>query len=262
MSPVDVHDADDVITIVLDSPANRNALSPALIDGIRNGLKQARETGSRCAVLTHTGNTFCAGADLSTKGKSAPADPEARLQAQQESGRRLVGLLTDILESPVPVIGHITGHVRAGGMGLVAACDHVVAGSDATFGLSEVRIGVVAAIVSTVICERIDDRTAADWFLTGRAVSAQEAASARFVTTAADDSNAAVQALVQELHRGAPSALRGTKEMLNSRILSRMATEADEMLTLSAHHFQSEDAAAGIRAFRTKSDPPWLAPHA
>lgn len=262
-TPVRLEDADGVLRIVLDSPSNRNALSPALVAGVRDGLRRAEEDeGVRAVVLMHTGTTFCAGADLSAAAREAnPAGASGgeqdRTAAQQESGRQMVALLDAMLASRVPVVGLIDGHVRAGGMGLVAACDAVIAGPRATFGLSEVRIGVVAAIVSAVICERIDDRTASDWFLTGRKVSREEALAAGFVSTTSEDPHADVDALCREYRFAAPTALAATKKMLGRRIRARLADEAEDLLALSARFFLSAEAQAGMRAFRAKESPPW-----
>ncbi|WP_029088475.1 enoyl-CoA hydratase-related protein [Brevibacterium album] len=228
MSPVRYEVSGSTVTLVLDEPSNRNAITPALLEGIASGLKAAEEDARiRAVVLTHTGNTFCAGADLSggkrgkqgsagaapTEGTASaeggqsgaaagaravsaegaavpqradsgggdPADPTAE---QRERGRAAADVCRALLESPKPVIAALDGHVRAGGMGFVAACDVVLAGPRATFGVSEVRIGVVAAMIAPLVLARLGDRTAAEWFLRGSAVSAAEAASAGFVTRA------------------------------------------------------------------------------
>ena len=122
-----------VETLTLDSPHNRNALSASLVGELAEALTDAgKDTDVRAVVLTHTGNTFSAGADLRD-----PPPPEA-----------LVGLLRQIIELPRPVVARITGHVRAGGLGLLAACDIAAASTEATFAFTEVRIGVVPAVIS------------------------------------------------------------------------------------------------------------------
>lgn len=262
MKPVKLEKSDRALTIVLDSPTNRNAISTDLIAGIRDGLKRASDDANiRAVVLTHTGNTFCAGADLSVKARDSAgqsAGPTlSPLEAQQESGRQMVALLDEMLSCRIPIVGLIKGHVRAGGMGLVAACDIAVSTPSASYGLSEVRIGVVAAIVSAVIRERIGDRTASDWFLTGRKVSASEAAAAGFVTAVSEDAQMTIDELLAHLWKGAPTAVRRTKLMLNRQIRNRLGSEADELLALSAEFFLSEEAAAGMKAFRDKQSPPW-----
>lgn len=126
-----------VATLTLDSPANRNALSSALVGELAQELTRCGEDEDvRAVVLAHTGNTFCAGADLRD-----PPHPDA-----------LVGLLRRIVELPKPVVARVTGHVRAGGLGLLGACDIAVSSAEATFAFTEVRIGVAPAVISSPCC--------------------------------------------------------------------------------------------------------------
>ncbi|GAA2101885.1 enoyl-CoA hydratase-related protein [Brevibacterium salitolerans] len=303
MSPVRYEVSGSTATLVLDEPRNRNAITPELLEGIASGLRATEEDARiRAVVLTHTGNTFCAGADLSrgkrgkqdsagaasAEGDSAdPADPAAE---QRERGRAAADVCRALLESPKPVIAALDGHVRAGGMGFVAACDVVLAGPRATFGLSEVRIGVVAAMIAPLVLARLGDRTAAEWFLRGSAVSAAEAASAGFVTravpagaeaaggvsggagaarTAASAADAppasaspvlaeALEEVLGDLRKAAPAALAASKRLVNRRVLRRVEEEGEEMLDLSASFFLSDDARAGMGAFLAKEAPPWV----
>lgn len=134
-----------VVRLTLDSPHNRNALSSTLVGQLRAGLAAAAANPDvRAVVLGHTGGTFCAGADLS---EATTGDPQ---QAAVGRAHELVALLRAIVECPVPVIAAIDGHVRAGGMGLVGACDIAIAGPRSTFALTEVRIGVAPARKSVV----------------------------------------------------------------------------------------------------------------
>lgn len=122
-----------IATLALDSPANRNALSARLVSELRDALVAcARDDTVRAVVLAHTGSTFCAGADL-----TAPPDPEA-----------FVGLMREIVALPKPVVARVTGHVRAGGLGLLAACDIAVAGGTSSFALTESRLGLAPAVIS------------------------------------------------------------------------------------------------------------------
>ena len=124
---------DGVATITLDSPSNRNALSLQLTEELLARLVAVREDdAARVVVLTHTGSAFCAGADLKARGQQVP----------------LVQVLGAVWELPKPVVARVGGHVRAGGVGLVAACDLSVAASDATFAFTEVRLGLVPAVIS------------------------------------------------------------------------------------------------------------------
>lgn len=262
MSAVRYEVAGSTATITLDNPEKRNAITPELLAGITSGLAAAEaNTAVRAIVLTHTGNTFCAGADLTaqrTAEATATDNPVARLRASGESAAAVMRLLA---ESPRPIIAAVNGHVRAGGMGFAASCDFVVAGPRATFGLSEVRIGVVAAIISPPVLSRIGDRVAAEWLLRGGPVSAGEAAAAGFITRAVGDEgtsvNSAVGEILADLRRAAPGALAASKRLVNRGMLARFDAETEEMLDLSAAGFSSAEGQAGIQSFLQRTAPPW-----
>ena len=245
--------------ITLDSPERRNAITAELLEQFAAALGTANaDQGVRAVVLGHTGSTFCAGADLS----GAPNEGTDPRERQMQLSKMTSAAFRSLLESPKPVIGAINGHVRAGGMGFAAGCDFVVAGPQATFGLSEVRLGLVAAMIAPPVLARLNDRHAADWMLRGRTVSAKEAAAAGFITQAVDGVDTtveqAVTAILADLRLSAPAALAASKQLLNARVLRRWEREADDMIELSAHFFTAPDAAAGMRAFREKTAAPWV----
>lgn len=159
--------------LTLNSPHNRNALSSTLVSQLHQGLSAAEaDPAVRLVVLGHTGGTFCAGADLSEAGGGG-GDPYRMAVAR---AREMTALLRAIVESPLPVVGAINGHVRAGGFGLVGACDMVVAGPESTFALTEARIGVAPAIISLTLLPKLSPRAAARYYLTGEKFGAREAA--------------------------------------------------------------------------------------
>ncbi len=163
-----------VARLTLDSPDNRNALSKALVNQLRQGLCDASDDSAvRAVVLGHTGGTFCAGADLSEASGGDAAETVA------DNARQLTSVLRAILEMPQPVIGAIDGHVRAGGLGLVGACDIVVAGRNSTFALTEARIGVAPSIISLTLLPKMSARAAGRYFVTGEKFGADEAADDR-----------------------------------------------------------------------------------
>ena len=140
-----------VATLTLDSPANRNALSSRLVAELTEGLSWAgSEPAVRAVVLTHTGSVFCAGADLSEATGGDPAS----------GPRHLVALMRAIVELPKPVLARVDGHARAGGLGLIGACDLAVAGPKATFAFTEVRLGLAPAVISLPLLPRLDPRAA------------------------------------------------------------------------------------------------------
>ncbi|MER6623146.1 MULTISPECIES: enoyl-CoA hydratase family protein [unclassified Streptomyces] len=232
-----------VETLSLDAPERRNALSAALVGELADALTDAGEdTGVRAVVLTHTGNTFSAGADL----RDPPA-PEA-----------LVSLLRRIVELPKPVLARVTGHVRAGGLGLLAACDVAVASRAATFAFTEVRIGVAPAVISLPLLPRTDPRALARYYLTGERLDTAEAARIGLLTAAGDDVDEVLAPILDGLRRSAPEALAETKRLLTARVLETFDRDAADLTALSARLFASAHAREGMTAFLERRDPEWV----
>src|SRR6201992_3621067 len=178
-----------VVRVTLDSPHNRNALSTALVRQLHDGLATAAaDPDARCVVLGHTGGTFCAGADLSEAAGREPGELAV------DRARETTALLRAIVELPLPVIGAVDGHVRAGGLGLVGACDIVVAGPSSTFALTEARIGVAPSIISLTLLPKMSARAAGRYFVTGEKFGADVAAEIGLISVAADDVEATVRA--------------------------------------------------------------------
>lgn len=267
MSPVRYEVDGSTATLTFDSPENRNAMTPQLLEGLLDGLTRAEGDGSvRAVVLTHTGNVFCAGADLKGQSSTSSGDTGESEKSKEvilrERGTFANGVVRKLVSCSKPVIAAIHGHVRAGGMGFVAACDVVIAGPKATFGLSEVRIGVVAAMIAPSVLSRLDGRTAAEWFLRGHVSSAEEAAQVGFISRAVDGAGVTVDEAVEEvlvdLRAAAPRALAASKKLVNRDVLARIDRESEEMIELSGSFFGAEDARAGMAAFFEKKSPPWV----
>jgi enoyl-CoA hydratase len=231
-----------VTTLTLDSPHNRNALSAALVGEVAGALEAGGgDDAVRALVLTHTGTTFSAGADLRD-----PPDPKA-----------LVALLRQIVELPKPVVARVTGHVRAGGLGLLAACDISAASTASSFAFTEVRIGVAPAVISLPLLPRTDPRALARYYLTGEAFDAAEAARIGLLTAAGDDADAVLAPVLDGLRRAAPQALAATKRLLTAKVLETFDRDADALTGLSARLFGSADAREGMTAFLERRDPGW-----
>lgn len=245
-----------VAHVTLDSPSNRNAISPALVDSLLEALRAAEENAQvRSVRLSHTGNTFCAGADLKATGTS--------VEAQRHMGEKMAQLLLAMLEHPKPIVAVVDGHVRAGGMGIIAAADSVFAGPAATFGLSEVRIGVTPALVSAVVLPRMTQRGASRWFIGGETFSAHVALEAGFITEVCSESegdkSASVVAgqLERAFAKSAPRAMAESKKLVNAPVVSKLAAERDALVDLSCRMFMSEEARAGVQAFQKRQLAPW-----
>jgi enoyl-CoA hydratase len=220
-------------------------------------------------VLGHTGNTFCAGADLSEASGGDPrgdrergaagrsGSPPSAFDTAAARARELTALLRAIVESPLPVIAAIDGHVRAGGFGLVGACDIAIAGPRSTFALTEARIGVAPAIISLTLLPKMSARAAARYYLTGETFDAAEAAEIGLVTTAADDVDAAVAKAVADVSRGSPQGLAASKALTTAPVLDGFDRDAERLTEESARLFVSDEAREGMLAFLQKRPPSW-----
>lgn len=238
--------------LTLDSPRNRNALSTTLVSQLHQGLRDAAaDPAVRAIVLGHTGGTFCAGADLSEASGGDPFEMAA------ERAREAAALLRAIVESPLPVIGAIDGHVRAGGMGLVGACDIAVAGPRSTFALTEARIGVAPSIISLTLLPKMSARAAARYFLTGETFDAAVAAEIGLVTLAADDVDATAASLVADIGRASPQGLAASKALTTAAVLAGFDRDAGQLSADSARLFVSDEAREGMLAFLQKRPPRW-----
>jgi enoyl-CoA hydratase len=248
-----------VARLTLNSPHNRNALSTTLVNQLHQGLRDAAaDPAVRAVVLGHTGNTFCAGADLSEGSATNPsqqgADP-AEMAA--ERAREMAALLRAIVESPLPVIVAVDGHVRAGGMGLVGAGDIAVAGPRSTFALTEARIGVAPAIISLTLLPKMSARAAARYYVTGETFDAGTAAAIGLITIATEDVDAAVASLVADLGRASPQGLAASKALTTAAILDGFDRDAERLSAESARLFVSDEAREGMLAFLQKRTPQW-----
>jgi methylglutaconyl-CoA hydratase len=244
--------ASGVATITLDSPHNRNALSAQLRKELAAHLDTAiADDGVRVIVLTHTGKVFCAGMDLKEAGGA---------DAGSQGVNEFPAILQKIWESPTPVVAKLAGPARAGGIGMVAACDIAVAAREATFAFSEVRIGVVPAIISITVLPRLVPRAAHELLLTGETFDAERAAAIGLINSAvdADGLDDEARRYTDMLSLGGPNAVRATKEMLRMPRPQDMAENFERMLALSAEHFAGEEGQEGIRAFAEKRKPSWV----
>lgn len=244
-----------VARLTLNSPHNRNALSARLVSQLHQGLRAATADPTvRAVVLTHAGGTFCAGADLSEASGGDPSEMAAG------RARELTTLLRAIVESPLPVIGVVDGHVRAGGLGLIGACDIAVAGPRSSFALTEARIGVAPGIISLTLLPKMSARAAARYSLTGETFDADEATKIGLITLAvkqSEDIDPTVDALIASLALGSPQGLAATKALTTARILAGFERDAERLTVNSARLFVSDEAREGMLAFLQKRPPSW-----
>lgn len=242
---------DGVLYLTINREERRNAISPGVIEGIMAGLEQAdRDRTVRAIVVTGVGTkAFCAGADLQS-GKSFKYDYSQPYLAYAD-------LLRRVRRAPVPLIAAVNGACLAGGMGLMAMCDMVVARPGVIFGLPEVKVGVFPAQVLAVLQHRIPQSILNELCITGEPISAERAYEIGLVNHLADDVNAKVQWLVARIADKSPAAIRrGLYTMKTIRAMSfeEMMAFTESQIGLLA---LTEDAQEGQLAFREKRKPAW-----
>jgi enoyl-CoA hydratase len=246
-----------VATITLDSPANRNALSRALVARLTSSLRTAgQDPGIRAVVLTHTGGVFCSGADLSEAGAPGAQGGQAPMA---DATAAMMTVMTTIVELAKPVIAKIGGHVRAGGMGIVGACDIAMATETATFAFTEARIGLAPAIISMTTLDLMQPRAAARYYLTGETFGGTTAAEIGLITEAVSSGSIddAVTRVTGQICETSPQGAAETKRLLTAGRRRRMAAGSADLAALSARLFSSEEAQEGIHAFLERRLPAW-----
>src|SRR5436305_6967842 len=252
--PVQASTERGVLTLTLDRPQTRNALSGELIARLIDALATAAEDPRvRLLVLGHTGPVFCSGVDL--------AETEAARASGELPAVRLGELLAALWEWPKPVVAKVGGPARAGGLGLIAAADIAVCATDATFAFSEVRIGVVPAVISATVLPRLTSRAADELYLTGEVFDGTRAAQGGLVTRAvpASDLDAPVDRYVDGLLHPAPAALAGTEALLRRRT-GPLRPELADLTAPSVTYCHSAEGVEGVAAFRQKRPPNWAPP--
>ncbi len=237
--------ADAVATITLDSPHNRNALSKQLVTELFERLEQAAaDDAARVVLIQSSGKVFCSGADLTEAGGEDMA----------LGVRRIVDLQRLIVTLDKPVVTTNLGAVRAGGIGIIAAADVAISAEEATFALTEVKLGLAAAIISLTVHHRMNPRAAALTTLGGEVFSGTDAATYGLITKAvpADRLDQEVAAVCASLASGAPQGLRESKRILNRDLVERIDALGEEMATLSATLFASDEAREAMTAFLSR----------
>ena len=244
--------SEGVLTVTLSDEERRNALSSDLVHDLIAACDEADADPSvRVVVVTNTGSTFRAGANLAerstSKGRSAAVvDPET--------------LFGRFARSPKPYVGRVAGHCVAGGMGLAASMDIAIAVDWAKFGFTEVRIGVAPAVISVVCLPKLRPADAREAFLRGNRFSAERAAAMGLINVAVpeDSLDGEVNAVLSDLLAGSPTAIAASKRLLQE--VPRM-TRSEAFVwasELSAELFASEEAKAGMAAFLEKRPAPWV----
>ena len=243
-----------VATLTLNRPDKRNPIGPATLGEMVHALTAAQaDSRVRVIVLTGAGKVFSAGGDL------AQLSGQRGETADQAPPRSLVEFLTFMHELGKPVIAKVNGHALAGGLGLVVACDLAIASDEATFGTTEIRVGLWPMMISAEISRAVGRKVALDLMLTGRRVAASEAVAMGLVNraVAAADLDRETQALAESIAAHSPATMAlGLRSFYRSAdmewgpALAYLEGQLAQVLSL-------EDAREGLAAFLAKREPVW-----
>jgi methylglutaconyl-CoA hydratase len=244
---VRIESRDDVLRLVLNRPRKGNALTPEMMGALTAAFAGAAEhVGLRAVTLVGEGKQFCTGADLGWMASPPTV----------EQGEALAELFRTIAECPLPTLALVKGGCYGGAMGLVAACDFVLAAPGAEFGFTEVRVGLAPAVISPWAMQRLGVARTRELFLTGERFDTARALELGLLTSVADDLEAAAGELLDALRAGGPQAQRAIKELLLGR--DETSDERDARLARAITALRdSDEAREGVAAFLEKRKPEW-----
>jgi methylglutaconyl-CoA hydratase len=244
-----------VATITLNRPEKRNALNLQMLDEIVSALDEIESSNALVAILTGAGKAFCAGMDLeelkSLAGKS-------HLENLEDS-RRMARVFRRLYDFPKPTIGAVNGAAIAGGTGIATMCDFTLAVPEAKFGYTEVRIGFVPAIVSSILVWQVGHKIARELLLTGRIFDAAEAHRLGLVSEVfpADQLMTRARELALQIMENSPSSVRETKKLINGFIRAALDRQTQQAVEENAAIRQTADFREGIASFLEKRKPKW-----
>lgn len=248
----------DLLILTLDRPAVRNALNTPLIRALHAALDAAAEDRAvRGVVLTGAGAAFCGGLDIEELQAMSTQPPERHRADAQAFG----ALLERLYLLPKPTFAAVNGHAVAAGAGLVAACDHAVMDARARLGYTEAKIGFVAALVAVFLMRQIPEKHARDLLLSGRLVTAADAARMGLVNEAAPEGESLTRtlAIAAQVTANAPYSLRQTKAMLADAPTLSVQEGLRRATDLNAAARASASLKEGVTAFLEKRPPDWAA---
>jgi enoyl-CoA hydratase/carnithine racemase len=247
MSGLRIEREGDVLRVTLARPERRNAFDSELIAALTDAFAEVGD--ARVVVLAGDGDTFCAGADIEWQRSAIDLSFEENL----EDALRLYRMLETIDSCPAPVVARIQGYCLGGGCGLASCADVAIGDEDAVFGFSEVKLGIVAAVISPFALARIGPGTARRYFLTGERFGAEVALRIGLVQEIAPSLDDAVEQVVAELLSAGPNAVREAKRLIRSG-----PRDGKSLAELAARMRTSEEGQDGLRAFLERRKPGWL----
>ena len=248
-----VDEADGVLTVTLNRPDVHNAFDDELIAEAIDLFEGLGATSARVVVLRGTGPTFCAGADLNWMSRMVRYTRDENIR----DSSLLARMYALINECPLPIIGRIQGAAIGGGVGLVAVCDIAIAARDTKFGLSEVKLGILPAVISPYVIGKIGQTHARALFLTGERFDAERALRIGLVHRIADDVDAAVAETITLLKTSGPEAVRECKKLIAYVASHDLADAIPYTIDAIASRRVSAEGQSGMSAFLKKEKAPW-----
>jgi len=249
--------ADDsgIATITLNRPDKRNAVSFQLVDELLAALNEIERSPAHVVILTGAGKAFCAGMDLDEL-KSLVGKTQAE---SLKDSARMATMFRRLYDFPKPTIAAVNGAAIAGGTGLATMCDFTLAVQEAKFGYTEVRVGFVPAIVSSILVWQVGHKIARDLLLTGRLFDAAEAHRYGLVNEIVEAEHLIprARALALQLMENSPSSVRATKKLINGFIASQLDQQIATAVEDNAHIRTTEDFREGVASFLEKRKPRW-----
>ena len=242
------HDG-ELLRVTLARPERRNAFDAALIAELTEAFSAVGDD-VRAVVLAGDGPSFCAGADVEWQRASI----DLTLEENVEDALRLHAMMAAVDACPAPLVARVQGYALGGGSGLVACADVVVAAPDATFGFSEVRLGIIPAVISPFVFARIGAGAARRLFVTGERFDAETALRIGLVDEVAGDIEAAVERQLGAILKSGPQAIRAAKRLTRER-----PSDPLELARIAAGLRADDEGQEGLRAFLEKRRPSWSA---
>jgi methylglutaconyl-CoA hydratase len=252
---IQLEQGDGIATITLNRPDKRNAISFQLVDELMSALEETERSPAQMIILTGAGKAFCAGMDLdelkSLVGKTN--------NENVKDSARMAEMFRWLYDFPKPTIAAVNGAAIAGGTGLATMCDFTLAVPEAKFGYTEVRIGFVPAIVSSILVWQVGHKIARDLLLSGRIFDAAEAHRYGLVNEVvpADRLMARARELATQILKNSPSSVRATKKLINGFIATQLDRQIAEGVEDNARIRTTADFREGVSSFLEKRKPVW-----
>ena len=245
----------NIATITLNRPEKRNALSGQLVDELLAALDEIEKSSAQVVILTGAGKAFCAGMDLDGLKNLIGKTHEENIKDSERTAR----MFRRVYDFPLPTIAAVNGAAIAGGTAMATMCDFTLAVPNAKFGYTEVRIGFVPAIVSSILVWQVGHKIARDLLLSGRTFDADDAFRFGLVNEVVDPERLIQRAkeLATELMQNSPSSMRLTKKLINGFISAQLDQQIATAIQDNAGIRTTEDFREGISSFLEKRKPRW-----